>query len=102
MYVDVRRPPPVATLVDRAGVGQVAEDLNGKERVATGLGQHRVAQRHSISGHFVPCNPLQQCQQLVVAEPLQGDPFDPAVTMQRRQHIGERMRRVDIGVTECP
>ena len=99
--VDVRDPAPVVVLVDRAGLGEVAQDLADEERVAGGLGQHRVAQRDAVLGHLVAGDLLEQRQQVVVASvPASAIRSTPRLAVQRGEELGERVTGGDLGVAE--
>jgi hypothetical protein len=90
--------PPAVLLDDRAGLGQVTEDLADEERVAVGLRPHGMSDRDAVVEHLVPGDRLEQCHDLGVAEAVQGDDVHAPFTMQAGERVGHGVLGVEVGV----
>ena len=85
-------PPAGGVLVDRPGLGQVAEHLAHEERVAVGLAIHRMGETHRGVVEGVPGGGFHERHDAGVVESGQLDARDAVLSMQRRQRLEQRMR----------
>jgi hypothetical protein len=91
-------PPPVA-LHEGPGLGEVPKDLADEERIALGLAGDGFGEIHPLFVEVVAGGVGEELLDARPVESVQCEPFDATLAPQVGEHLRERMRAVEVGVT---